>query len=127
VPGVSPRDTARLLAIGRLVFGIGLIARPSLVTSPWLGARASEPAGIVLGRALGIRDVAIATGLLAALGGRGSPRPWLIAGAVSDAVDLTATVLERDSLPGTALPAIVPVAGSGALLGAQAAAGIQDS
>ena len=127
MPGVNPRDTARLLAIGRLVLGLGLIVRPPLVTSMWLGRRASEPIGIVLGRALGIRDVAIATGLLAALGGRGSPRPWLVAGAVSDAVDLTATVLQRDSLPGTALPVILPTAGSGAALGAYAAAGLEDS
>ena len=116
-----------MLAITRLVLGLGLIVRPPLVTSLWLGKRASEPEGIVLGRALGIRDVVIATGLLGALAGRGSPKPWLLAAAASDAVDLTATVLDRDSLPATALPVMIPVAGSGAVLSAQAAAGFQDS
>jgi hypothetical protein len=124
---VSPRDTARLIGATRLVLGLGLIAWPPLVTRLWLGRRASEPAALVLGRALGVRDVAIASGLLAALGGRGSPRPWLIAGAVADAVDLAATAMARDGLPATALPVMLPVAGSGAVLGVVTAAGVEES
>ena len=124
---MSPRETARLIGATRLALGLGLIVWPPLVTRLWLGDKADEPAALVLGRALGVRDVAIGTGLLAALGGRGSPRPWLVAGAVSDAVDLAATFVARDGLPATALPVMLPVAGGGAALGASAAAGVDDS
>ena len=124
---MSPRDSARLLAISRVAVGIGLIASPRLVTSLWLGRPSYLPPGKVLARALGIRDLAIGVGLLAALGGRGPTRPWLVAGAVADATDVVATLVERDSLPGTALPVVASAGGTGAALGIYALTGAEDS
>jgi hypothetical protein len=127
VPGVSPRSAARQLAVSRVIVGLALIVKPQLVTSLWVGRPTFRAPARVLARALGIRDAAIGLGLLAALGGRGSPRPWLIAGTVADAFDIAATVAESDSLPGTAVPVVVAAGGTGAALGAYALTGVDDS
>lgn len=81
----------------------------------------------MLARALGARDLALGVGLLAALGGRGSPRPWLAAGVVSDTTDIVATAIESDSLPATALPAVLAAGGTGVALGVYALTGAGES
>ena len=43
----------------------------------------------------------LGAGAMAALSGRGDPRPWILAGAAADAADLAATVAAREELPPT--------------------------
>ena len=95
------RTLTALFALGRLAFGVGLIARPDRVGGGWLGSDSErEPVKIVL-RGLGARDVALSAGALAALGREDRLAPWL-AGAI--ACDRRGRHAGRapDSLPGNA-------------------------
>jgi hypothetical protein len=110
------------MSIGRVAIGLGLVATPRIATGLWLGPAVRSPAK-VLARALGARDLAIGAGALAALGGEGSLRPWLLAGLLADVTDFAATLADRDGLPGTAVPVVAAAAGAGVALGAIALAG----
>jgi hypothetical protein len=116
----------RLMSISRIGVGLGLIAAPRVVTGMWLGRPSFHPAAKVLARALGARDVAIGLGVLAAMGAGRTPRPWLVAGTLADVCDVMATVIERDSLPGAAVPIVVAAGGGGAAIGAYALMGDDD-
>jgi hypothetical protein len=110
---------ARTHALGRVALGAGLLAAPSLAGGAWLGRGAARSVGTqVAVAALGARDVAIGLGAAWALGGGTGARPWLLAGAFADAVDLAVTARHRDSLPPAA------VLGVGALAGGSAAFGL---
>jgi hypothetical protein len=115
---MTPRTLARLQAAGRLVLGAGIAAAPSLVAGGWVGAVAGKPGARALAMGLGGRDVAIALGTLSALRNGSSARPWLAAGMLADAADLTATLRERDALSPVAVPAVAALAGGSVLLGA---------
>ena len=114
------------MSISRVGLGLALIAAPKLVTGMWLGPPSFHPAAKVLARGLGVRDIAIGLGVLGALGSGKSPRPWLAAGVVSDALDVAATIVESDSLPGAAVPIVVATGGVGAAVGAYALQGSDD-
>jgi len=111
------------MSVSRVALGLSLIAAPRLATTGWLGRDARRGSAHVLARALGARDLAIGAGVLAASGGGGSLRPWLLAGLVADATDLAATLAQQDDLPGTAVPLIASAAGAGIALGAYALSG----
>ena len=57
---------ARLVAAGRIGFGVALIVAPERVTSLWLGNDAGRPGARVVTRGLGARDLALEVGALAA-------------------------------------------------------------
>jgi hypothetical protein len=102
---------ARAIAIShartRIGFGAGMVLAPGLVGRTWIaGDEARRPAAKLLARALGVRDLAIGLGVVIALD-RGAPvRGWLEAAALSDAVDLAATLLAgRAARRGVALVA----------------------
>jgi hypothetical protein len=116
---VNPRAAARFVSIARVALGSGLVAAPRLFTPMWVGRRGLTPAAKVFTRALGARDVGIGAGALAG----GPMRPWLVAGIAADATDLAATVVQRDDLPGTAVPLLIATAGVGIALGAYALSG----
>jgi hypothetical protein len=113
VPKVS-----RLFAAGRLAYGSGLVASPRRFARIWIGEDAERPATQVALRALGVRDAALGAGIVATADDSRRLRPWLVAAAVSDLVDLVATVgAPAGSIPtsvrwGTALVAGVS-AGAG--------------
>lgn len=83
------RDSARLVAAGRVLVGLGFIARPETLPK-MLGIDSGTVARTAwFGRMFGAREVALGAGLLLA----GSPeeeRRWLLGGALSDAVDAVA-------------------------------------
>lgn len=85
--------------IGRAVLGAALVAAPTLVARTWVGDDGAGPAAKVIGRALGIRDVALGAGLVQALGAGSPARPWIAAAAVADAIDAGATLLNWRDLP----------------------------
>jgi hypothetical protein len=109
------------------VLGSALLAAPRLSTPLWIGRRSISPASALLTRATGARDVGLAVGLLAALSGGRSLRPWLAAGVLADAADVIATVMERDSLPRTAVPLLISTGGVGVVMGIAALAGGENS
>ncbi|MBV9142890.1 MAG: hypothetical protein JO115_18590 [Pseudonocardiales bacterium] len=112
------------LATGRVALGVVALLRPALVARPWVGgAHASTPAGVVLGRAVGGRDLALGAGALLAAwcGDERALRGWILAGAFSDAVDAIATITSWRDLPAWGRLAVVSAAGGGAILGGSTA------
>jgi hypothetical protein len=114
--------TARLVAGGRVGFGVGLILVPERLTGPWLGADAGRAGTRVVSRGLGARDVALGVGAL------GVPenqlRPWVLAAIVADTADLVATITAGDSLPLAGRLLVGAVASAGAALGVVALVGL---
>jgi len=109
------------LAAGRVTIGIVALVRPDLMARAWVGAaQAAGPAGRVLGRAAGGRDIALGAGALLASSrrnGRGL-LSWTVAGSFCDAVDVAATVASWRDLPQRGRYAVAGAASSGVLLGA---------
>ena len=121
------RGKATALAAARTAIGVVALVAPTLVTRPWLGPDRG-PAARVLGRALGGRDLALGLGALAALqqppaGTRsaGHPGIWIGVGALSDAMDVLATVAAWDELPPVGRWLVAMSAGGAAVAGAAAA------
>jgi hypothetical protein len=113
---VKPRGLLTQLNAGRIVIGLGLIARPQMATG-WVGSAGERPGGQVLARALGARDAALGAGTLAALGGGQPLRPWVLGGLFCDATDLLATHAARQRLPRVAAPLIYALAGGALVAG----------
>jgi hypothetical protein len=111
------RTLARLHALGRVAVGGAFVAAPSAAGATWVGRGAASPEARVLAIAFGVRDLAIGLGAAWALGGGGRARPWLLAGALSDAADFYATTSHRDQLPAFAVAGAGALGASSALLG----------
>jgi hypothetical protein len=87
------RTGARAVAALRVALGAAALVSPGLAARPWVGPSVGEPAGVVLGRAAGARDVALGAGaLLAARQGPRAERTWVAAGAFCDALDAATTI-----------------------------------
>lgn len=115
---------SRIYALGRVVYGTGLTVRPDLFAGPWIGKDARRPAAQIGLRAMGIRDAAIGAGALLAAGDPARQRPWLAASAISDLVDMGATLAAPPkAIPPRARQAVAAFAGSAALMGAALYAG----
>ena len=110
------------MAIGRVAIGVTALAWPSVPARPWVGAAADDVAAQVFGRALGARDLALGLGALAALqspaAGAGSARAWVAAGALSDTLDVMASLKSWPELPRITRWLVVASAGGAALAGA---------
>lgn len=119
------RRGAAALAAGRVALGLTALAWPSVPARPWVGATADDLAARVFGRALGARDLALGLGALAALqrpaGEPGSARAWVAAGALSDALDVVASLSSWTELPRVSRWLVVVSAGGAALAGAAGA------
>ena len=122
------RRGATLLAAGRVAAGLTALAWPSVLARPWVGATADDLAARVFGRALGARDIALGLGALAALqrpaagaGEMGPARAWVAAGALSDALDVVATVASWRELPRAGRWLVAATAGGATLAGAAGA------
>jgi hypothetical protein len=121
-PGIVPFVTASSAAnagfgLARLAFGLGALAAPSKLGATWVGAEtASRPPARVILRALGVRDVALGAGTVAAALS-GSARPWLAVGVAADLGDVAVTLLGRDHLPATGARNTVFLASSAAIAG----------
>jgi len=115
------RRGAGAVAAGRVALGLTALAWPSVPARPWVGAAADNLAARVFGRALGARDVAMGLGALAALRRQAAePGPacaWVIAGALSDALDVVATLSSWRELPRTGRWLVAASAGGAALAG----------
>jgi hypothetical protein len=112
------RTLAVLLAAGRLAIGAAATAFPELGARSWLGEHGRGPAGKVLGRALGARDLALAIGALTSVDEDAQFRRWVRLGAFADAADAIATVANWRSLPKASRIGVFGVAAGAAVLGA---------
>jgi len=124
IPGLL-RHGARAVAAGRVALGLTALVWPSVPARPWVGGAADDVAARVFGRALGARDLALGLGALAALqgpaAGAGPASAWVAAGALSDALDVVASVSSWRELPRTGRWLVVASAGGAALAGAAGA------
>jgi hypothetical protein len=118
---MDPRLIARLLVAGRLAAGASLVLFPDRLAALMMRGRRRRRAARLVLRMTGIRDLVLASGLVAALRGRGPVRRWALAGAAADALDLAATVAIRDQLEPHAYGATVAAASSGVVQGLLAA------
>jgi hypothetical protein len=114
--------TARLVAAGRIGFGLALIVSPERVTTLWLGGDAARAGTRVATRGLGARDLALGAGVLAVP--ESQLRPWVAAAILADTADLIATVAAGDSLPLAGRLLVGAVASGGVALGVTALAGL---
>ncbi|MBV9204727.1 MAG: hypothetical protein JO037_04840, partial [Actinobacteria bacterium] len=110
------------------VLGLTALAVPSVPARPWVGAAADGLAARVFGRALGARDLALGLGALAALQqpAAGSARGWVAAGALSDALDVAASLSSWRELPRAGRWLVVASAGGAALAGLIGALALPD-
>ncbi len=119
------RRGAVAVAAGRVALGLTALAWPSVPARPWVGAAADDLAARVFGRALGARDLALGLGALSALqrpaADTGSARAWVAAGALSDALDVVASLSSWPELPRVSRWLVVISAGGAALAGAAGA------
>jgi hypothetical protein len=124
IPALMRRG-ALTVAAGRVALGLTALAWPAVPARPWVGAAADDLAARVFGRALGARDVALGLGALAALrrpdGEAGSAASWVAAGALSDALDVAASLASWRDLPRVTRWLVAASAGGAALTGAAAA------
>ena len=92
---------------------------------PWVGAAAGDLTATVFGRALGARDLALGLGALAGLHGPaadpGQAATWVAAGALSDALDVAASLASWSELPRLTKWLVAASAGGAAVTGAAAA------
>jgi hypothetical protein len=96
----AARNLAQLLAWGRVGIGTTAVVAPTLVSRPWLGDAAAEPATRLFARTMGGRDLALGIGALRALAvSDDESRPWVALGGVADLVDAMATVVAFGQLP----------------------------
>jgi hypothetical protein len=114
---------ARLVAVGRVGFGVALVVAPERVTSLWLGSDAGRPGAQVLTRGLGARDLALGVGALGAA--ESQLAPWVAAAIVADTADLIATVAAGKALPLAGRALVGAVAAGGAVLGTIALTGLR--
>jgi hypothetical protein len=123
IPALMRRG-ALTVAAGRVALGLTALAWPAVPARPWVGASADDLAARVFGRALGARDIALGLGALAALrpdAEPGSAASWVAAGALSDALDVAASLASWRDLPRVTRWLVAASAGGAALTGAAAA------
>jgi hypothetical protein len=110
------RTAAALLAGARIAYAAGLVAAPARLTGTWLGSPSTQPATQIAVRGLGVRELGLSAGALAAAL-RGAPvRPWLTALVAGDLTDIAASALGRNGIPSGSLPKVGVVAGVTAAL-----------
>ncbi len=111
----EPDAMVRQLAVGRVVFAAAFLAAPVPGVRLLGSDTASAQRVSWLTRMMAVRDGALGVGALTA-GRGGDPRPWLIGGAVSDAVDavVIAGALKQGRVRGIVPTLVVP----GAMLAA---------
>ena len=123
---MNAKDSARSVAVARIVFGAAFMLAPGLTGRIWIGREANEPPVKTLTTAIGARDLAMGLGVLMAMG-RGKPaRGWLEGIALTDVHDFVAGLLARDRLPTANRRIVLALAGGSAIQAATAAAGVDD-
>ena len=108
------RSLEVVYGIGRLAFGAGLIVNPVPLGNVLIGKESRKPAVRTMFRFYGTRDVALGLGALRATARGDDVAPWVAAGVLSDALDATVLLTERETLPqGKRLPGVLAALGAG--------------
>lgn len=120
---MDDRLIARLVAAGRVLFGIMCLAAPRQILRQ--DGRAASPAIVWWIRAFGVRDAVLGAGALVSLSDEGSTdTSWVKMGALADTGDVAITLVMREELgPKLAVPTLA-IAGPAAILGWKSALGL---
>jgi hypothetical protein len=110
------REMAAGVLVLRIVYGLGLLAKPESLTKRWLGSGRFSGSTQVALRGLAARETLIHAGALAALIAEKPLLPWFGASIACDLTDVFATVAARAELPDGSAPATVAVGGGAALI-----------
>ena len=113
---MTARRAVQGLALSRVAIGATLVVAPERVTEGWIGRDAERPGARVLGRAVGMRDLALGAGALVALRRGDSAWGWLAGAAAADAADFGATVAAGRRLPALGRYAVPAIAGGSAVM-----------
>ena len=123
---MNEREMARLLGLVRVGLGAIAVLAPTKFMRLWIGQEAQPyPTNMVL-RGLGVRDVALGIGLLAALENDGEVRGWLEGAALSDLGDAVGTLASWKDLPGFRRLGLLALEVGSAAVGMQLAAALDD-
>lgn len=102
-------------ALGRTVFGAGLLVAPALSARLLAGEGAATPQAQGLVRGMGGRDLALSLGLAAAVRAGTPTRPWLLALVASDASDAVGVAATWSQLEAAKrVPGIIAAVGTAA-------------
>jgi hypothetical protein len=113
----------RALAASRIALGVAALVSPRLAATPWVGWSSTHPAGEVLGRAAGARDIALGAGaLLGARQGARAERTWLGLAAFCDVADAVTTIATWRRLPSPGRLLVSAAAAGAAVVGVAAVA-----
>jgi hypothetical protein len=105
-------------ALIRFGFSLGLVGAPEMMTKPWAGEAASDPAVKHLNRTYGALDLVLGAGTFEAMSGpKRVAKRWVQASAVADAVDAVSMLFAFKSVPRNAAVAAVVVSTASALFG----------
>jgi hypothetical protein len=120
---LDTRSTALVLARGRAIIGLILLAAPGLAARVWFGD--SSPRVRALLRMVGVRDLVLGVGALTTLKERTQDAEWIGVGALADAVDGVVTL----TTPGLPLRSrlVGPTALGSALVGIKLARDLADA
>jgi hypothetical protein len=95
----SARDVVRTIAMSRAAIGVSLLLAPRLAGKLFVGGLVDQPGGQFISRAIGVREVALASGLLVAMERDRPVRGWVEAAVLVDAVDSFVAVFRGRGLP----------------------------
>ncbi|HZC73437.1 MAG TPA: hypothetical protein VE442_22260 [Jatrophihabitans sp.] len=120
VPLPAAESMALQISAGRTGFALAMMAAPTASLRA-LGADSATAQRVTwVTRMLAVRDGALGVGGFVAARRGGSAAPWLVAGAVSDAVDamVIGRALDQGRVKGIVPAAVVPLAALTAAVGA---------
>jgi hypothetical protein len=122
---LSPARVAAVGVLGlRVAYGAGLLVAPERLARRWLGPTAADAPVQVPLRGLGVREIVLHAGAIAAAVGGRPVRPWLVGSIAGDLSDIAATFAGRGGLPGEAPVATAVVAGASAAISAAVAVAV---
>jgi hypothetical protein len=116
-----------MLAVGRMAFGVALLAAPEKVAAGWVGSYSKSPAVRSLARSIGIRDLVLGMIALHTIDNPQVGPRWQATCATVDSVDLLAALAARSDLPVSGLAGTVLLAGGAAAAGFQFSRGLNSS
>jgi hypothetical protein len=119
---MNKRTLAKLLALNRIQYGMGLVLTPERNAKVWVGGRAARQGpNKLLAQALGVRDLVMGAGALRSIGDADAARAWFAALAVADGVDVVVTA-RADGIPAASRIATLAIAAASTAIGALYAA-----
>ncbi len=112
---LTPANASRAIGVGRIAFGVALLAVPAKLGESWLGESGTGPGARVALRGLGIRDALIGMAQVHTAGDPDRGYRWARTSAFGDITDLAATLVASRDLPRSGVYGTAALAGTAAI------------